>query len=158
MRDIYLVLGNSLVHYLGDTQTSFSSDVDIKLDLKQASVFATYDALNNVLLVDGSQITEDELGLWKISAEVTYSDARGRRQSFASFFYLHIVEREDMIPFGAFESYDVDYVILGQEDAPGVLLEQETRLDRPIPYIESLSPTGLMTIGWDSTMIVERQE
>ena len=59
MRDIYLVLGNSLVHYLGDTQTSFSSDVEIKLDLKLASVFATYDALNNVLLVDGSQITKD---------------------------------------------------------------------------------------------------
>ena len=63
-----------------------------------------------------------------------------------------------MIPFGAFESYDVDYVILGEEDAPGMLLEQDSRLDRPIPYIESLSPTGLMTIGWDSTMIVERQE
>ena len=59
MRDIYLVLGNSLVHYLGDTQTSFSSDVVIKLDLKLASVFATYDALNNVLLVDGNQITKD---------------------------------------------------------------------------------------------------
>lgn len=82
---------------LGDKSNFFGADVDVRVSLRSAVAFSQYDRESNALDVFGSWMTRDDIGLNKITVEVTYKDPTGREQKFSNFFYLHILEFLDDI-------------------------------------------------------------
>ena len=80
---------------MGNKTSLLGADVQVKLDLRRISNFATYDEDKNAFIVLGHKVRVRDLGLRKVIVEVTYDDPTGRRQYYSNYFYLEITGDEE---------------------------------------------------------------
>ena len=58
--------------------------------MRKAALFSHYDPTSHSLVVDGTRITDELVGLHKVTVETTYTDPKGKTQFFSKSFYLNI--------------------------------------------------------------------
>ena len=99
LEDQYIVTGQSLLYALGvidiENEASlsvFGSEIEINVDLRRSGVssFSAYDRNSNSFIVNGQNVTRDNVGMYKVKVEVSYTDPKDRVQYFSNLFYLHV--------------------------------------------------------------------
>ena len=132
----------------------FGQETVVTLKMRKAALFAYYDSASHTFVVDGSRITDDMVGLHKITVETTYTDPKGQTQFFSKSFYLKVEPDPSKLDLGPVEEFIDDRNIVSQADFKGIIMvePQPKSTERPVPYIAEFSQTGVMTIGWDRAM------
>ena len=66
-----------------DALTSeFGTEVKIEVDMRRASSFAKFEKETNRFIINGNNVTRDYIGTWKIQVKASYTDPKGRVQTF----------------------------------------------------------------------------
>ena len=97
LEDQYIIQGQHLLYKFADesaTVSEFGSEVDISVDMRRASAFAKVQQDDNGFnfKVNGNNVTSEHVGVWRINVKASYTDPKGREQTFNKPFYLHIAE------------------------------------------------------------------
>ena len=120
--------------------------------------FTKFDAKDNILSVNSDLNTELDVGAWPIKVELM-KDARFTGVPavlFSKWITINIKsnglpEEQPLNPdLPSQETIEVDK--LSEFEGLVYLEPQDLIADRPVPYIASVSPTGVIKIGWDRPM------
>ena len=81
-----------------DLESRYGTDVEISLGMKRVLSFSSFDVETNLFSVNGQNVTNDDVGAWRIDVEAKFVDPQGRIQYFTRPFYLHIREDPSQVP------------------------------------------------------------
>lgn len=126
--------GDSLQYLFDKNVNFFGEETNVKLQMREASLFSRYDEVKHAYVVDGTLIPDSMLGLHKITVEASFLDPKGQTQLFTKSFYLHVKG----VPEDAEETpLDDSTKRINATDWTGFILmePQPFNKNRPIPYI-----------------------
>ena len=144
LEDQYIIQGDHQLEYrFGENINFFGVKTDVKLRMREASLFSHYDELQHSFVVDGSAIPDSMLGLHKIVVEATFVDPKGQTQYFSKPFYLHVEadpNKKDDGEEAEIESDGKKNSISTTDWTGQTMFEpQSESKERPIPYIVDFS-------------------
>lgn len=134
--------------------------MEIDLFLADAYKFSTYDPLQNIFRVDGGKMRKDDIGVYPITMTATFTKDE-KNQKYRKVFLLTVwdvdppIEEKDWFPDEPIEysEWQPENIVREIDTQKQILEDLEgDDIDRPIPYIVDLKPTGLLTIGWNTEM------
>ena len=150
IKDQFTNTGSEFEYDLPPPKSSGGETMTVVVDLGTAEDFMTYDNTTNKFSIkEGETTTEDE-GIHIITITTSYVNATGFEKVYKRQFSLTVGPpdkskyQSDMINWRNWVKDDVVYTREMEEFHP----------DQPIPYIASLSNTGVCKIAWDRSMIV----
>ena len=79
LKDQYVKVGEGLIYEFGENRSFFGGKTDVKVELRRAFMFSSYDAYFNSFVVNRDKLTNEDVGLYKIVVEVSYNDPKGRK-------------------------------------------------------------------------------
>lgn len=123
--------------------------MDLQVDIGSTYPFASYDEEKNIYKVAGGETTRSDIGIYEIVIIATFYNETFSEQYAESFF---LTVWDDPIPPPPYPDETIFYP--EWDFAVKETFEPEPfDPDKPIPFIESLSSTGVLTIGWDREMV-----
>ena len=120
----------------------------LEVDLGGASKFTSYEDETNTFKVHSTLLEHADIGSYKISLVATFSNTT-YSEEFEDSFYLTVVPDEVQVSLPA-EYYFYDEWKGQIRDAwePAEPFDPE----KPVPHIDSMSQTGILTVRWDRKM------
>lgn len=97
LEDKFLVLGDNLVYPFGAKINTYGDEVNVDIDIRSIRPFSNFESESNTFSLIGEGMSRTELGIHKVTVDVSYVDPRGREQNFSNFFYVHIIEDPSFI-------------------------------------------------------------
>ena len=153
---------------LGKVVSSWGDEMEVHFSTDAVRRFAEVEPDSNTLIIRKGDLTEGDVGRYKITVLSTFQNATMTEQCSGSF-YLTIRNDNPFVPEPEPEVDLIDVADLvrnsGLEEGKQPDLPQITQVeeglelaaafsrDQPIPYIKDLTSTGLLCIEWDRPMI-----
>lgn len=126
----------------------YGDEMSIELDLGSAASFATYNKTTKTLQIRKGALKEENVGEYQISAlarfvNLTYSEY------FEASFTLRVRNDNPAVVESERIASISDWVKVNQNVVKEDLELEDYHEGQPVPYIKSLTSTGMLTIEWD---------
>ena len=124
-------------------------------------MFISYDKFFNVFYVYQSRLSQDFVGFYKIVVTGKYPDPLGRPLTIKQAFTLEVKKGKNqgswVSPLTPEQEREAGFIIVEEwqgrvEKDKNYYKPAKPVIGEPMPYIVSMSPTGLMKIGWTDQM------
>ena len=121
----------------------------LQVDIGSTYPFASYDEERNIYKVAAGETTREDIGIYEIIIVATFYNETFSEQYAESFF---LTVWDDPIPPPPFPPETI-YYPNWEYDLKETFEPEPFDPEKPVPYIESLTSTGVLTIGWDREMV-----
>ena len=123
--------------------------------MDKISHFAEYDEQKNELSIIGSKLKETDAGFYAINVTASIS-SQTYREEISGRFRLQVLPRfPAIIPTDPTDNQTADppQSIIKKQEWTGLIVDEADKdifkSTQPVPYMKSISETGLLTIEWD---------
>lgn len=137
-----------------DFKGEFGDKLSVDVKLGEADSFVEWDVEKNEFVIKEGAVTPDLNGTYPIEIEFSYQNST-YKETYTKTFEVQIDPPLDQIPptFAGIQ-FRNEYETI-EETIVETRFTQEPEPyspEQPVPYIEELTETGLLTIGWDRFM------
>ena len=144
-------VGDSLLYAPGIQFNTYGYLMEVSAELGDAFRFSKYETDTNLYKVNGDITTKDDIGIYMITISARFYD-ESYSEKYTKSFFLEVWDDPEIVdPWVPEDPIEYQYWDGGaiREDAELEPFDPE----KPVPYIVDLSTTGVLTIGWDRTMV-----
>lgn len=150
IKDQVIFIGEKKRFDLGEAVNQYQEEIEVIVDLgvKKTAYFVYYTKETNSMEINGSKLTFADLGYWKIIVSATETKF-DETYVYEKVFYIRVMEMPE----------DDSPVPVGPEGIPlsGQIVKEslirESNESKPVPFVEGLDSTGLLTIGWSNRLV-----
>ena len=152
--DRLIAFGQDYVFKMGEPVNSYGWPVDVEVNLREASSFATFTGgSQNAIILDGNKMKDPDKSHYWVTIEVFLIDSFGMEKYYRRDINLIVIN----VAFPSMVSNEI--VIFKREDPNFVMSVDLQELDdldkqkrRPKPVFVGLTKEGEMRIRWDAPM------
>jgi len=143
-------VGHNLLYSPGIQMNTYGYMMEVKAELGDAFRFSEYDQVANIFRVHSGLTVKEDVGDYMIMIQARFFNET-YDEKFSGHFWLTVWD--DPITIEQWMPPDpIEYQYWKMPIKDSMEMEPFDPL-RPIPYVKSLTQTGVMTIAWDKTMV-----